>query len=132
AFGDLRAFEQRFVHVGAMNHRVRIAEPFDEGLGGRNAADLVLVERIEHHHLVSVDGARTGELTDAQCVECGKTVRSDLEAGADFAELWRLLEHLDRKAAVTSASDAAMPPMPPPATSTGRLLGLPFMCVSSM
>ncbi len=59
----------------------------------------VFVERVVHHHLVGVDGACPGDLADAECVEGGEAVRPELDAGADLAELGRLLEHLDREAA---------------------------------
>jgi hypothetical protein len=56
-----------------------------------------LVDRVVHHHLIGVDGARTGPLADAQGVESRKAVRPQLDANADLAQLRRLLKHLDVK-----------------------------------
>ena len=99
AVGRLRAFEQRHVNVGAVDHRVRIAEALAESLAGLDAADQRLVERVVHHHLVGVDRAAAGLVANAQSVERREGVRAELDAGADLAELRRLLEHLDRETA---------------------------------
>ena len=97
AVARLRAFEQRSMNVGAVDHRIRIAEAFAEGLARRDAADQRLVERVVHHHLVGVDGLGARDLADAERVERREAVGSELDAGADLAEFGCLLEHLDRE-----------------------------------
>ena len=81
-----------------MDHRIWIAEALAEDLAGRNAANQRLVECVVHHHLVGVDRAATSLLADAQRVERGEGVGAELDAGADLAELRRLLEYLHLKA----------------------------------
>jgi hypothetical protein len=54
-----------------------------------------MAECIVHHHLVGVDGARAGFFAEAQGVEGSETVRAELDAGADLAKLWCLLQHFD-------------------------------------
>ena len=90
---------------------------------GRNAADQQLVDRVVHHHLVGVDGAGARPLADAERIEGGERVRPELDAGADLAERAGLLEHLTSRPRRVKASAAARPPMPPPATMTGRVSG---------
>src|ERR1035438_1216917 len=46
----LRAFEQRQMHVDAVNHGVWIAKALTEDLPGRDLADLVFFDRVVHHH----------------------------------------------------------------------------------
>jgi hypothetical protein len=47
-------------------------------------------------------------------------VGAELDAGADFADLGACSSTCTSKPWRTSASAAARPPMPPPATSTGK------------
>src|SRR5690606_15892384 len=63
-----------------------------------DAGDECLVERIVHEHLVGVDGACARPLADAERIEGRERVRTELDAGADFAEPGALLEDLDREA----------------------------------
>ena len=83
------------MHIGAVDHRIGIAEALAKRLAGRDAADQCLVERIVHHHLVGVDGAPAGLFANAQRVEGREAVRAELDAGADLAQLWCLLQHFD-------------------------------------
>jgi hypothetical protein len=69
------------VDVGAMDLRARVAEAFAEGGRGGNAADQGLVDGFVRDLLVGVDGARAGDLADAQGIERGKAVRPELDAG---------------------------------------------------
>jgi len=94
----LHAFEQRKVDVGPVDHRVRIAEAGAKRFADRDAADQRFVDGVVHHHLVGVDGATARPGADAEGVECSERIRSELDAGADLADLGRLLEHLDGKA----------------------------------
>jgi hypothetical protein len=95
----LHALDQRAVHVGAVDHCIGVAEAGAEGLAGGDAADERFVERVVHHHLVGEDGAAARGLADAQRIEGGKGIGPELDAGADLAQLRRLLQHLHRKAA---------------------------------
>jgi hypothetical protein len=95
----LHALEQGQVDVGAMDHRVRVAEALQEGGAGRDLADEALVHGVHHHHALGVHGAAARALADAERVEGGEGVRCQLDAGADLAELRRLLEDPDGEAA---------------------------------
>jgi hypothetical protein len=95
----LHAVEQRLMHVGAMDHRVGVAEAGTERVAERNLGDRAGVGRVQHHHAVVEDGAAARLLADAERVEGGEGVRRELDAGADLADLGGLLEHLDREAA---------------------------------
>jgi len=98
AAGFLRAFEQRQVHVDAVDHRVGVAEALDEGLAGGNLADLVLVEGVVHHHVVGIDRAAARLVADAQGVEGVEGVGAELDTGADLADLSGLFEDLHPEA----------------------------------
>ena len=84
--------------VGAVNDGVGISETMAKRLVGRNAADQRLVERVVHHHLIGINGARAGPFADAQRVEGGKRIGPQLDAGADLAQLRRLLQHFHGEA----------------------------------
>jgi hypothetical protein len=95
--GGLRAFEQRPVHVRAVDHRVGVAEARTEGSTGGDAADERLVDGVMHHHLVGVHRTAASQLADAQRVERREGVRPELDAGTDLPELGRLFQNLDRE-----------------------------------
>ena len=103
------AFEQREMDVGAMDYRVGIGEALAEGGAGRDLADQRLVDRVHHHHPVGVDRAAARPLADAERVEGGEGVGRELHAGADLADLGRLLEHLDAKAALRQSERRGQP-----------------------
>ena len=86
--------------VGAVNHGVRVGEARAKRRAGRDLADQRVVDRVHHHHPLGVDGAATGALADAERVEARERVRRELNAGADLADLRRLLEDDDAKAAL--------------------------------
>jgi hypothetical protein len=86
------------VHVHAVDHRIGVAKALAEGLAGGDLADLVFVERVVHHHVVGEDGAAARLVAHAQRVEGVEGVRAELDAGADLADLGRLLQHLDLEA----------------------------------
>ena len=94
------ALEQRQVDVGAVDDGVRVGEARPERRAGRDLADQRLVDRVHHHHPIGVDGAAARALADAERVEGGERVRRELDAGADLADLRRLLEDDDAKAAL--------------------------------
>ena len=95
----LGALEQGAVYVGPVDHGIGVAETLAKGSTRGDAADQGFVQRVVHHHLVGVDRAAAGDGADAQSVECGEGVGSELDAGADLTESRCLLEHLDGKAA---------------------------------
>ena len=102
-------FEQREMHVGAVDHRVRIGEALAKGGAGRDLADQRLVDRVHHHHPIGVDRAAARPLADAERVEGGEGVGRELHASADLADLGRLLEHLDAKAALRQSERRSQP-----------------------
>jgi hypothetical protein len=69
-----------------------------EGLAGLDLADLGFVECVVHHHVVGVDRAAARLVAHAQRVKGVEGVGAELDAGADFADLGRLLEHLHLEA----------------------------------
>jgi hypothetical protein len=87
AAGFLCAFQQRQVHVHAVDHCIRVAEALAKGLAGGDATDLGLVDRVVHHHAVGVHRAATRLFAHAQRVEGRKRVRTELDAGTDLADL---------------------------------------------
>ena len=91
----LLAFEQRAVYVDAVDDGVRVAEALAEGRAGGDLADQGLVDGVVHDHAVREDGAAAGEVAHAHGVEGVEGVGSELNAGADLADLGRLLQHLD-------------------------------------
>jgi len=94
------AFEERPMHVGAMDDRVRIGEALAEPGAGRDLADDRFVDRVHHHQTVGVDGAAARLGADAERVEGREGIRRELDSGADLADLGGLLEDLDAKAAL--------------------------------
>ena len=76
------------------------------------------------HHQQALDEHRLllHQLADAERVERVPGVGRELDAGADLAELARLLEHEHAEALNRQAERAARPPMPPPAMTIGSWL----------
>ena len=85
----------RLVDVGAVDDGVRIVESPPERFADRNARDFAAVDRVHHDEIVGVDRAPAGALADAERIHGGEPVGAELEAGADLADLGRLLEHFD-------------------------------------
>ena len=83
--------------VGAMAHRVGVAEAAAKRLAERHVHDFGFIQRIHHEEAVGVHGARTGALADAERVECGECVGTELDARADLAHLRGLLEDFYRE-----------------------------------
>ena len=83
-----------------MDDGVRVGEAGAERGAGRDLADQRFVDGIHHHHAIGVDGAAARALADAERIEGGEGVRRELDAGADLADLGRLLEDGDAKAAL--------------------------------
>ena len=91
--GFLRAFKQRQMHIGAVDHGVGITKALAELLVGGDLADLVFVDGVMHHHKVGVNRTATGFVANAQCVKGVKGVGAELDACADLADLGGLLQH---------------------------------------
>jgi hypothetical protein len=94
----LHAFEERQVHVGAMAHGVGIGKAAAESLAYRHRGHFGFVHRIHHHEMVGVHRLRASALADAERVEGRERIGAQLDAGADLADLRRLLEDLHRVA----------------------------------
>jgi hypothetical protein len=135
AVRTLRAFQQRLVHVRAVDHGIRIAEAGAEGLAGGDAADQGLVQRVVHHHLVGVDGSSARLGPDAKRVERGEGVRPQLDAGADLAQHGGLFEHLHAVALARQCqrggqpTDAAASDEDGKRVAVGRHAGLRSCCL---
>src|SRR5688500_4114905 len=76
-----------------MRHRVGIAEAPGEALVERDVDDLLAAHAVEHEQMLDEHRFLLHQRTHAEGVERMPGVRRDLDAGADFAELRRLLEH---------------------------------------
>ena len=84
--------------VGAVDHRIGVAKAGAEGLADRKAPDHAGVDRVHHDQLVGEHGAAARVLAHAQCVQGGKGVGAELDAGADLADLAGLLQQRDAQA----------------------------------
>src|ERR1700694_4501937 len=89
------AVEQRAVDIGAVRHRVRVAEAPGEALVERHVDDLLAAHAVEHEQAFDEDRVALHALADAERVDRVPGVGRELDAGADLAELARLLEHQD-------------------------------------
>ena len=94
----LAGLEKGAVDVGAMGHRVRLAELFEESIAQRNIGDEFAGERVAH--FLCRWAMRVGQdcILQADFFEHAKDIGAELDAGADLAEFGRLLEKADRKA----------------------------------
>ena len=70
-----------------MDDCVGIAEAAPERVTDRDAGDLAAVDRIHHDELVGVNGAAPCAFADAQRIERREAVRTELQSGADLADL---------------------------------------------
>ncbi len=94
----LHAFQNRGVDVGAVNHRVRVAKALAERRADGKAPDHAGIHRVHHHQFVGEDGAAARVFAHAKRVERGKGVGRQLNAGADFADVFGLLQQRDADA----------------------------------
>jgi hypothetical protein len=109
----LTCLEKGTVDVGPMGHRVGLAEPFEEGVAQRNIGDELAGEGVAH--FLRGRTVRVGQdcILQANLFEHAKNVRPELDAGADLAELGRLLEKayrnslLGKRVGRDQAADAA-------------------------
>ena len=86
------------VDVGAMGHRIGLAEAFHEGLAERNAGDEAAAERIAHLDSRRHPGIVHHAGLEPDPLDRPEDVGPELDAGAEFLEFRRLLEHPHRKA----------------------------------
>jgi len=89
----LAAIEERAVNVGAVCHRVRVAEALREALVERDVDHLVTADPVEHQEMLDENRLLLHQPADPERVERVPGVGRDLDAGADLAELRGLLEH---------------------------------------
>ncbi|MNT44200.1 hypothetical protein D3C72_1807170 [compost metagenome] len=111
--GLAHTFEQRIVDVGTVRDRIRIAEALAKGFANGDVGHGLAVDRIDHHHVIGVDGMAARALAHAKRVKGGEGVGAELHASANFADDAGLLQHLDMTALTRQrerrrkASDAA-------------------------
>ena len=109
----LTGLEKGAVDVGPMGDRVRLAEPFEEGVAQRNIGDELAGEGVAHFLRGRTVRVGQDRILQADLFQHAKDVRPELDAGADLAEFGRLLENAYRKALVgkrvgrDQAADAA-------------------------
>ncbi len=93
------AVEQRAVDVGAVRHRVRIAEALREARVERDVDHRLAADPVHHQQVLDEHGLLLHSLADAERIDGVPGVRRELDAGADLAELGGLLEHDDPEVA---------------------------------
>src|SRR5690242_21128399 len=109
----LAAVEERAVDVGAVRDRVRIGEALREALVERDVDHRLAAHAVHHEQALDEHRFLLHQGADPERVERVPGIGRDLDAGADLAELRRLLEH-DRAEALarqrerrSEAADAA-------------------------
>src|SRR5579863_573311 len=85
--------EQCPMQVGAMDHGIRVAEILTERFVERTAKNLFSGHAVHHDQIIDVDRLGAAGIADAEIIHGVEGVRSDLNTGADFAELLGLFEH---------------------------------------
>src|SRR6185369_4576271 len=87
----LAGLEESRMDVGAVGHRIRLAEAGHELAFERNARDQLAGEGVAH--FLGGRAVRVGEdgVLEADLLQCAEDIGAELNAGADLAELGRLL-----------------------------------------
>ena len=80
------------MQIAAMHHRIGVAEARAKGVAQVDMGDLFGRQRIHQPQLVDIDSHVARGFADAEIIEGMKRVRSELDAGADFAERGSLLQ----------------------------------------
>ena len=93
-----QALQERAVDVGAVGHRVGLAEALHERGVERDMGDQLAGERIAHFLRRRHMGIGQHRVLEPDLVQRAEDIGSELDAGADLAELARLLEQDDREA----------------------------------
>src|SRR5438552_1445504 len=78
--------------VRAMRHRIRVGKAPGEARIERDVDHLLAADTVHHQQVLDEHRLLLHQGADAERIERVPGVRRDLDAGADFAELWRLLE----------------------------------------
>jgi hypothetical protein len=81
------------VDIRAVRHGIRIAEALGEALVERHVDHLLAAYAVEHQQVLDEHGLALDQPADAERIERMPGVRRQLDAGADLAELRRLLQH---------------------------------------
>ena len=89
----LATAEERPMDVGAVGDRIGVAEALGEALIERDVDHSFAAHAVEHQQALDEHRLLLHQLPDAERIERVPRVRRDLDAGADLAELRRLLEH---------------------------------------
>lgn len=76
-----------------MDHRIGVAEIFAERRVERTAEDLLTGDAIHHDQRININRPRPSGVANAEIVHGVKSVRTDLDACADLAELVGLFEN---------------------------------------
>jgi len=92
-FAVAAGVEQHSVQVGAMYHRIGIAEVFAEFIIEWNGGDRFAVDRVHEAQTVDVNRPGAGFIADAKVVKAVKGIRTDLDAGANLAKFGGAFEH---------------------------------------
>ena len=79
--------ENGLVQVRAMDHGIGVLEPGAKLGAQRNARHFLAGEAVAHDEVVGKHGARVDRPGQAEQLEHAEHVRSELDAGADFAEI---------------------------------------------
>ena len=93
----LAGFEERGVDVGAVGDRVRLAEARGELVVERHVGDQLAGQGVAHFLRRRAVGVGQDVVLEADFLQHAEDVRAELDAGADFAEFGRLLEHPHRE-----------------------------------
>src|ERR1700710_721174 len=80
------------MQVAAMHDRVGIAKARAERLAQIDMGDLFGGHRVHQPKLVDIDGHVACRLADAEIIEGVERIGPELDAGADFAKIGRLLQ----------------------------------------
>ena len=88
------------VDVGAMGHRIGLAEPLHEGFAERNAGDEAAAQRVAHLDVGRHPGVVHHAGLEPDPFDRPEDVGTELDAGAELFEFRRLLEYPHRKALV--------------------------------
>ena len=78
--------QEHGVQIAAVNHRIGITEARAKRLAQIDMGDLFGRQRVHQPELIDIDGHAARGLTDAEIIEGMKSIRAQLNAGANLAE----------------------------------------------
>jgi len=105
----LAAVEERAVDVGAVRHRVGIAEALGEALVERHVDHRLAARAVHEQQALDEHRLLLHQRADAERVDGVPGVGGELDAGADLAELLRLLQHDGAEALAREGERAGEP-----------------------